>query len=52
MRGNLTFSSELCAEPLPIQGDMIELTHAFNAIFENAVAFTLPGGRSICAVIG
>ena len=45
MRGNLTFSFELCADPLPIQGEVIELTHAFNAIFENAVAFTPPGGQ-------
>ncbi|MBI1256819.1 MAG: PAS domain S-box protein [Chloroflexi bacterium] len=45
LHNELTFSFELAAEPLMIQGEVIELTQAFNAIFENAVAFTLPGGH-------
>jgi PAS domain S-box-containing protein len=43
-RNELTFTADLSAEALPIQGDIHELIHAFNAVFENAVAFTLPGG--------
>ena len=45
LRNELTFHFELSADPLPIQGEVIELTQAFNAIFENAIAFTLPGGE-------
>ncbi len=49
-QNQLTCTFDLCAEPLPIQGEINELTHAFNAVFENAIAFTLPGGLiSICS---
>jgi PAS domain S-box-containing protein len=40
----LSFTADLSAEPLPVQGEVNELVHAFTAIFDNAVAFTLPGG--------
>ncbi|MEO8393874.1 MAG: PAS domain S-box protein [Chloroflexota bacterium] len=43
-RNQLTCAYDLSAEPLPILGNINELAHAFNAVFENAVAFTLPGG--------
>ena len=46
-KGELDLTLDLSPEVLPIQGEIHELVHAFTAIFENAVAFTRPGGSIV-----
>jgi PAS domain S-box-containing protein len=44
-RKDLTFTLELAPEALYMQGEADELKVALNAIFDNAITYTPPGGR-------
>ncbi len=43
-RKGIAFTLSLAADPLYVRGELSELMTAFNAIFDNAVNFTPPGG--------